>query len=140
MREPDFQVLRMSSRQLIAPPTWGANDQRNGALSTKHRIDFRGVIDNLIHRQDDEIDRHDLHNRAQPQHGGPRGHADKAIFYNRRVHHSLGAELLEQPGCDFIRALEDRNLLTEEEHVFIAQQFIAQAVMEGLPIGDLSHA
>ncbi len=113
MGEPDFQVLRMGGCKLLTASTGRANDQRNGALSTKHGIDFGSMIDNLIHGQHDEIDGHDLHDWAQPQHGSTGGHPDKPIFDNRRVHHAFGAELLQEPGRDFIRSLEGADLFTQ---------------------------
>ena len=140
MREPDLQVLRVRGRQLIATTARGTNHQRDRALPAEHGIDFRGMIDNLIHRQDDEIDGHDLHDGTQPEHGGTGSHPDKPIFDNGRVHHPFGAKFIQEPGRDFIGALEDSDLLPKEEDIFIAQQFFAQRVMQRLPIGDLSDA
>ena len=55
----------MSGRELLSSTTRGANHQRDRALSAKHGVDFRGVIDNLIHGQHNEIDGHDFHNGAE---------------------------------------------------------------------------
>ncbi len=97
------------------------------------------MIDNLVHGQHDEIDRHNLHNRAQPEHGGSCSHTDKAIFDNRRIHHAFLAKLLQEPGRDFIRSLEGTNFLTHQEHVLIAQEFLAQRIMQRLSISNLCH-
>ena len=114
MSKPHFQVLRMGGRKLLATASWCTDHQGDGALSTKHGVDFCRVIDNLIHGQHDEIDRHNLHDRAQPEHGSSCGHTDKAIFDNRRIHHAFRAKFLQEPSRDFIRSLEDTNLLTHQ--------------------------
>src|SRR2546421_10392347 len=101
----------MSGRELLSSTTRGANHQRDGALSAKHGVDFRGVIDDLIHGQHNEIDGHDLHNGAKAQHRGASSHANKPILSNGGIYHAFGTELLKQTSRDFIRAFEGTDLL-----------------------------
>src|SRR5947209_11751312 len=119
----------MGSGKLLASTAWGTNDQGNGALSAKHVVDFRSVIDDFIHGQYDEIDGHNLYNGSQSQHGGTCSHAHKAIFADGRIHNALRAELFQETGSDLIRALEVANLLSQQEDILIALELFTQGIM-----------
>ena len=119
----------MGCSKLLSSTAGSANDQGNGALSAKHIVDFRGMIDDFIHGQYDEIDGHNLYNGPQSQHRGTGGHAHKPIFADGCIHDALGTELLQQARSDLIRALEVANLLSQQENILIALEFFAQRIM-----------
>src|SRR5207244_3565302 len=58
MREPDLQILRVRSGELLPTAAWSANHKRDGTLSPEHGVDFSGVVHDLVHCQDDEVDSH----------------------------------------------------------------------------------
>src|SRR5712692_532210 len=109
----------MGGGKLLASATRRTNNEGDWALTTKHVVDFRGVIHNFIHREDDEIDRHNLHHGTQSKHRSTSSHSYKTIFTNWRIHHSFRTKFLQETCGDFIRSLEDADLLTHEEHIFI---------------------
>ena len=82
----------------VAGAALGAQHQRHGQLAARHEVRLGGAVDELVERQRDEVDEHDLEHRAHARlrradrHAGDRGLAD------RRVDHALGAELLGQAG------------------------------------------
>src|SRR5947209_5127213 len=102
----------MGGGELLSAAARSANDQWDGTLAAKHGVDFRGMIDDLIHSQHDKIDGHDLDDGTQTKHGGPCGHADKAIFADGCIYNASGTELLQQTGRNFIGALKIADLLS----------------------------
>ena len=46
----------------------GANDEGNGELTAGHIADLGGVVDDLVHGQEAEVDSHQLHHRAEADH------------------------------------------------------------------------
>ena len=51
----------------------------------------------------------------------------------------VGSELGEQPGGDLVGALEDADLLADEEHGLIAGQLRPQGVVQRLPVAHHGH-
>jgi hypothetical protein len=99
-----------------------------------------GVVDDLVDGQQAEVDRHDLHHRPQPQHRGPDRHPGESFLGDGGVADPAGPELGEQPGGDLVGALEDADLLTDQEHVLVPLQLGAERVVQGLPVADHRHA
>ena len=51
----------------------------------------------------------------------------------------FGPELVQQPGRDLVGALEDTDLLAEQDDRLVPVQLGAQRVVQRLPVGDQSH-
>ena len=68
----------MLGGQLATGPGRHADHQRNIELPARHVEYGRGVVDNLIQRQQAEIDRHDLHDRTHSAHRGAYARADES--------------------------------------------------------------
>ncbi len=130
----------MGGSQLLAAATGGADHQRYPGLPAEHAVDLRGVVDDLVERQQREVDRHDFDDRTQAQHRGTDRGAREALLGDGGVAHAALAELGEHPGGDLVGALEDADLLADEQDVLVAQHLGAQGVMEGLPVGHEAHA
>ena len=79
---------------------------------------LRGPVDELVERERDEVDEHDLEHRAHPRlRGADRDAGDRGLA-DRRVDHALGAELLGEPGGRGVGpALGD--VLAEDEHALV---------------------
>ena len=58
----------MLCRELAAGAGRHADNQRHGELAARHMRDRRGVVDDLVERQQAEIDRHDLDDRPHAGH------------------------------------------------------------------------
>ena len=97
-------------------------------------MDVRGVVDDLVQREQREVDRHQLDDRAQAGHGRADAHADDRVLGDRRVAHALLAELLEQAVGDLERAVEDPDVLAHEDHVLVALHLLAQRLVERLAV------
>ena len=105
------------------------------ACAAEHAVDLRRVVDDLVQGQQREVDRHDLDDRAQAEHGRADRGAGEALLGDRRVADPLGAELAEQARGDLVGALEDADLLAHEEDAVVAQHLLAQRVVQRLAVG-----
>ena len=70
----------------------------DSAVPAEHRSDLGGVVDDLVHRDEQEVHRHDLDHRALAEHRGPDARADEPLLGDRRVADAIGAELVEEAG------------------------------------------
>src|SRR5581483_6539119 len=103
----------------------------------EHVVDVRRVVDDLVEREQREVDRHQLHHRPQPRHRRADAHADDRVLGDRRVAHAPLAELLEQPLGDLEGAAEDADVLAHQHHALVAAQLLAQSRAERLAVADL---
>jgi hypothetical protein len=58
-------------------------------------VQLGGLVDERIHGVHHEVRELHLHDRTQPGHRGPDGHPDDRVLADRRVPHTLLAELAE---------------------------------------------
>ena len=98
----------------LPAPFGRADDHRAADLAAEHRADLGRVVDDLVHRDQDEVEGHDLDDRALPAIAAPTARADEALLADRRVAHAVGAELVQQAGGDLVGAVEDADLLAHQ--------------------------
>ena len=85
----------MSGPQLVARALGHAHHERHAGLPAEHVVDVGGVVDDLIERQQREVDRHQLDHGAQADHRGADAHADDRVLGDRGVAHAPLPELLQ---------------------------------------------
>jgi hypothetical protein len=90
------------------------------------------VVDDLVHRQQAEVDGHDLHDGASAGHRGADGGADEALLGDRRVAHAVLAVLVHQPGRDAVGAVEEAELLAEQVDAVVALELLVEREAQGL--------
>ncbi len=120
VQEQRLQAVRVGGAELVAGALGHAHDQRHARLAAEHVVDVRGVVDDLVERQQREVDRHQLHHRAQARHRRADAHADDRVLGDRRVAHAALAELLEQAVGDLEGAAEDADVLAHQHHALVA--------------------
>jgi hypothetical protein len=81
--------------ELVPPAPGHANHHRHPHLAAEHVRDRGGVVDDLVHRQQGEVDGHDLDDRPQPSHGRADAHPDDRVLRDRGVAHPFLPELVE---------------------------------------------
>ena len=96
VQEQRLQAVRVGRAELVAGALGHAHDQRHARLAAEHVVDVRGVVDDLVEREQREVDRHQLDDGAQARHRRADAHADDRVLGDRRVAHALLAELLQQ--------------------------------------------
>ena len=80
MRIPSFKAMRMLSGDLASCTGRQADDHGHTELVARHVANGCGVVENLVQRQQAEIHRHQLHDRAHARHGGADAGAGEAGF------------------------------------------------------------
>src|SRR5438876_11077815 len=58
---------------------------------------------------------------------------------DRRIDDALGAELLQQPAAHLIGSLIHPHLFAHQKDVGIALHFLAQRLIQGVPVGERRH-
>ncbi len=129
----------MLCRQLAAGAGRHANDDRHRELAARHMADGRRIVDDLVERQEAEIDRHDLDDRAHPAERRADPGADEGRFGKRRVADAFGAELVEQPLGDRIAAAVAPDILAHQKDARIGKKSLADRFADRIAIGDLAQ-
>lgn len=130
----------MRGPELLPATARGADHEGHACLAAEHAVDLRGVVDDLIEREQREVDRHDLHHRAEAEHCRADRGAGEPLLGDGGVPHPLLPELLEQAARDLVGALKDADLLAEQEHAVVAEHLGPQGVVQGLTVGHDGHA
>ena len=121
--------------ELVAGAVGRSDDQWAAHLAAEHRADLGRVVDDLVHRDEQEVQRHDLHDRALAEHRGADAGAHEALLGDRGVAHAVGPELVEQTRGDLVGAVEDADLLAHHEDALVARELLAQRKAQGLAVG-----
>src|SRR5260370_11523363 len=140
MQEIGFKALAMLCTELMARALRCAYNHRHLGVAAEHVMNLGGVVDDLIDREQAEIDRHQLDNWLECAHRGADSGADDREFRNRRVTDALFAVDSKQPVGDLECTAEVADLLAHDEYTLIAVEFLAQGLVERFPIRDLGHA
>ena len=132
------RLCECCARAAIAGAALGAQHQRHGQLAAGHEMRLRGAVDELVERERDEVDEHDLEHRAHARLRRADRDAGDRRLADRRVDHALGAELLRQAGGRGVGpALGD--VLPEDEHALVGAHRVGQRRGDRLDVGRLSH-
>ena len=83
-------------------------------------MQFRGLLDELVHRRRNEIGELNFGNGAQSHHGAADGRRDDNAFGERRIEHAVFAIFIEQAGGDFEHAAGQADIFAEDEDAFVA--------------------
>ena len=112
-----------------APPGH-PDDQWHLGLAAEHVADLRRVVDDLVVRDQREVDRHHLDHRPQPEHRGADGGADDDLLGDGRVDHTLGAELVEEAVGHAIGAAELADVLADQVDGVVALHLLAERLTQ----------
>ncbi len=80
VRIPSLQAVRVLGGKLAPRPSRHADHERHAELVTRHVPDRGGTVQNLVEREEAEIDRHDLDDGAHPRHRRADACAGEARF------------------------------------------------------------
>src|SRR3990172_1544095 len=136
--EHHLERLRVRRAQL-APATGHAHDERHAPLPSEHVMHLRGVVDDLVHRQEAKVDRHKLGDGALPADRRAHRHADDRAFGNGRVPNAILAEFVEQAARHGVRAAVRADVLAHDEYTFVAQHFLAHRLLQRFADSDDGH-
>ena len=114
MRLERLAVLRA---ELCGRAARAAEHDRQLELPARHLPDLGRVVDDLIDRDEREVQGHELDDRPQPDHRRADADAGEAALGDRRVDDALLAELLQQALRHLVGAVVVADLLAHEEDV-----------------------
>jgi hypothetical protein len=139
VQEQRLEAVRVRRAELVASALRHAHDERYASLAGEHVVDVRGVVDDLVEREQREVDRHQLDDRTQAGHRRTDADADDRVLGDRRVADALLAELLEQAVGDLEGAAEHADVLAHQHHALVARQLLAQRGVQRLAVAQLGH-
>ena len=140
MDEPRLELLRVLRARRPAGAALRADRQRHLQLPARHVAVLRRLVDDLLHRERQEVLVHDLDDRAHALHRRADAGADDRHLGDRRVADALGAELVEHPLRDAHRAAHLGDVLAHDEDVLVARASPRdERVAHGLAVGQLRH-
>ena len=137
--EPRLELLRVLGSGAPAGAALGADRQRHLELAAAHRPVLRRLVDELLHREGQEVLVHDLDDGAHPLHRGADPRADDRHLRDRRVSDPLRPELVEHPLRDAHRAAHLGDVLAHDEDVVVLAHRARERVAHGLAVGQLRH-
>src|SRR6201999_474353 len=89
----------------------------------------------LVHRDEEEVQRHHLDDRALPHHRRADARPEEALLGDRRVADPVRPEFVEQPGGHLVGAVEEADLLAHHEDAVVAFHLLAHREAQGLAVG-----
>ena len=107
--------------------------------TSTHVADLTRIVDDLIPCHIGEAPEHEFHHGADAQHGGADTHADEAGFANWSINHALVAEALPEAFGDFVGAVVLSHFFSDDDDIFVTDDFLGEGVIEGFAVGDQRH-
>ena len=117
-----------------------ADHEGHGHPSAGHVAPFGGVVDDLVHRQGDEVGDLQLDHGTAADDGGADACTGNAGLRDRRVDHAPGPELLEQARGDLEQPAQAGDVLADHEHLLVAAHLLVQRLVERLAHRQLALA
>ena len=109
-------------------------------LAARHVVHLRGLVDQLVHDQRQEVAEHDVDDRPHAGHRRADADAREACLRDRRVDHALRPELLDEPEQHLERRAGLGHVLADHEDARIAPQLLAQRLVDRLAERQLANA
>ena len=139
VHEPGLELLRVLRARAPAGAALGADRQRHLHLAAGHRPVLRRLVDELLHREGQEVLVHDLDDRAHALHRGADAGADDRHLGDRCVADALGPELGEHALRDAHRAAHLGDVLAHDEDVVVGAHRARERVADRFAVGQLRH-
>jgi len=135
VRVPPLEAVRMLRGKL--PPGTGchADHERDAELAARHMADGGGVIDDLVEREQAEVDGHHFDDRQHAVQCRADSRADERRLGQRRVAYALLAEFRQQSLAHGVAAAVAPDVLAHEEHARVAGERLPQCLAQRFPVG-----
>ena len=136
--EPAHRCLRVARAEAGAGADGGADDERDAGLPVRHVPVLRGLVDERVDDEPEEVAEHDLDDGAQPLDGGAEGGARERELGDRRVDDAVVAEAVDQSrgGVEDAARLD---VLADQHDAAVALHLLGDAVPDRLAVADLAH-
>ena len=131
---PRLEAVRMLRRELPSCARRHPDDERHVALAAGHVQQRCGVVEDLVQREQAEVDRHDLDDGPHSAERCPDACSSKSVLRQRRIANAVGAELLQQSEADTVRTAIRADVLTHQKDPLVVQQCLADRSTHGLAV------
>ena len=136
--DPRLEALTVLGGRAARRTQRRAQHERHAQAAPRHVVRLGGLVDELVHHQRQEVAEHDVDDRPHAGHGGAHTQAGDAGLRDRRVDHSIGAELVDQAGQHLERRSRLGHVLADHEHPLVAPELLGQRLVDRLAEGDLA--
>ena len=133
--EPRLQALAVLRGQPDAAPLRPADDEGHGIPAAQHVAEFRGLVDDHVHHQRDEIENLHLDDRPQPCNGGSHPGPAKGGLGDGGVPHPLRPEGGHQPLGRLENSAGFRHVLSHQDHRGVPLHLLVHRLRERLREG-----
>ena len=138
--QPGHGHLRVDRPEPPAGAARGADHDRRGAFLVREVPVLRRLVDQAVHDEREEVREHDLDDGPQARDRASVRSAGQGELRDRRVDHTMGAVLLEQPGRDREDTAGHGDVLADEHHALVALQLLVERLPQGVTELELRHA
>ena len=136
MHEEAVQPLRVLGALAPALADHRAHHQRHVDLAAVHVTALGGDVDELVHRQHQEVHADVDVDRPQPGQGHADGRAGHGVFRQRRAEDALGAILFDQAARRALDGLGIVHVQAEDDDGRIAGHFLVGGLAHGVDVGQ----
>ena len=137
MREPRFETLAVLSRGARAGAAGQADHHRHACLAAEHEADLRRLVDDLLHRERDEIRELDLEHGTHAGHRGADRRPGESQFADGSVDHALRSEALQEIARHAEGAAVHADVLPEEKDARIGFHGLREPLADRLRVRQL---
>ena len=138
MHEEAVQPLRVLRALAPALADHRAHHQRHAAPAAVHVAALGGDVDELVHRQHQEVHADVDVDRPQPARAPADGGAGHGVLRQRRAEDALGAVLLDQPARRALDRLGVVHVQAEQDDRRIAGHLLVGRLADGIDVGQLA--
>ena len=136
--QPGLEALGVLCSAALARAALGAQDEWHRELAARHEVRLRRLVHELVERERQEVDEHDLDHGPQSRLRCADGNAADSRLGDRRVADALRAELLDEPLRGAPRSAF-RDVLTEHEYAWVGAHRLGQRVGDCPEVRRLCH-
>ena len=134
-----LEAVGVGGAELVAAAARHPDHHWHLRLAVEHVWDRGGVVDDLVQREEAEVDGHQLDDRPQAVHRRPDAGADDRVLGDRGVADAPLAELLQQAFGHLEGAFEDADVLAHHEDGLVGAHLLEHRVAQRFPHPQLRH-
>src|SRR5215471_19233496 len=132
MAHPCMKTLAVLCRGAARGPQRSTYNHWHLEFATGHIMNLGGLVHNLIHRQANEVPKHDVHDRVHAGHGSSYPQTRNAGFRNRRIDHSFWPKFIHQAREHFEWRPGFGYVFTDNEYTPVTTHLLGQSFANGL--------
>ena len=136
--EPGLEALAVLGGGAGAGARRHPHHQRHRGLAAEHVAQLRRLVDDLLHRERGEVGELELEDRAQAGQRRADRDAGAAELGDRRVHHPVRAEAVDEIAGHLEGAAVDADVLAHQDHPLVALEGDPHRVADRLGVAHLA--